>query len=366
MTQQGHSVREVLSELAAKGHLDDNWQERATTALAKMDEPQPWYIRTMIGFGAWLASLLFISFVLGVSLVATKGGFVLLGGLCIAGALFLRYSMDNDFTNQAALAMNLAGQVLLAIGITRHQASTELETLLITLMIINALLIPFYRDRIFRFLASAFITGAFVVLLYIWEWQATLAFLAPLLALIFLWMVLSEDRFTVKGYDELTRPLTTGLMISIFGITLLSTIYLLPELMRDLEFYPRPWVSTIGFGLLLLLIEYRLLPDIFSSNRSPASLTVYGMTLLIILATLSAPGMVLSLLVITLGVSRGNPIMTGLGIAFLALFTGAYFYGIESSLLIKSYSLIGTGLIVLSGRWMLLRLATWQRENPHA
>lgn len=366
MKPQTQSVREVLSRLAQNGQLGADWQEDAKTALTRMDETQPWYIRSMIGFGAWLASLLFISFVLGVSLVTTKGGFVVIGGLGIAGAVFMRYSLDNDFTNQAALAMNLAGQVLLAIGITQYQSSTDLETLLIILIIINAVLIPIYRDRIFRFLATVFITGAFVVLLYIWKSQATLAFLSPLLALGLLWMVMSEDRFTVKGHDELTRPLTTGLMISIFGITLLSTIYVLPELIRDFEFYPRPWVSTIGFGLLLLMIEYRLLPEIFSSHRSPAALTLYGMTLLIILATLTAPGMVLSLIVITLGVARGNHVMAGLGIAFLALFTGAYFYGIESSLLIKSYSLIGTGLIVLMGRWMLLRLVHAEGENPHA
>jgi len=366
MKQPLRTVREVLSRLAEKDQLEADWQDRAESALARLDEAQPWYIRTMVGFGAWLASLLFISFVLGVSLVTTKGGFVVIGGLCITGALVLRYSLDNDFTNQAALAMNLAGQVLLAIGITQYRSGTDLETLLVTLIIINTLLIPFYRDRIFRFLAITFVAGAFVVLLYIWKSQASLAFLAPLLALVFLWMVMSEDRFTVKGVDNLTRPLTTGLMISIFGITLLSTIYILPELIRDFEFYPRPWVSTIGFGLLLLFVEYRVSSEIFGDPRAPVALATYGMTLLLILATLPAPGMALSLIVIILAVSRGNRIMTGIGIAFLATYTGAYFYGIEITLLIKSYSLIATGMIVLMGRWILLKLSSQKRESGHA
>jgi uncharacterized membrane protein len=320
----------------------------------------------MVGFGAWLASLLFISFVLGVSLVTTKGGFVVIGGLCIAGALMLRRIVENDFTNQAALAMNLTGQVLLAIGVTRYLSGTDLETLLVTLIIINILLIPFYRDRIFRFLAITFVIGAFVVLLYIWKWQASLTFFAPLLALLFLWLVISEDRFTIKGVDDLTRPLTTGLMISIFGITLLSTIYVLPELVRDFEFYPRPWVSTIGFGLLLLYVEYRVSSEIFGDPKAPVALASYGMTLLLILATLPAPGMALSLMVIILAVSRGNQIMTGIGIAFLATYTGAYFYGIEISLLMKSYSLIATGIIVFMGRWVLLNLSLQDKENRHA
>ncbi len=366
MKQPVHSVREVLSTLAAEARIDDNWQERATSALADMDEAQPWYIRTMVGFGAWLASLLLISFVLGVSLVTTKGGFVLIGGLCIMAALLLHYSLNNDFTDQAGLAMNLAGQVLLAIGITRYQSGTDVETLLLTLILINVILIPFYRDRIFRFLATVFITAASVVLLYFWEWQASLAFLAPLLSLLFLWLVMSEDHLTVKGYDALIRPLTTGLLVGIFGITLLSTFYVLPELIHDFEFYPQPWISTLGFGLLLLFAEYRILRAVFGNGQVSALVAIYIMTLLIILATLTAPGITLSLLVLILGTSRGNWVMTGLGIAFLATYTGAYFYGIESSLLIKSYSLIGTGLIVLMGRWILLRLAHTEGEKPHA
>ena len=40
---------------------------------------QPWYIRAMVGFGAWLASLLLIGFVAGFSL-AMDGGYVVIGG----------------------------------------------------------------------------------------------------------------------------------------------------------------------------------------------------------------------------------------------------------------------------------------------
>ena len=35
---------------------------------------------------------------------------------------------------------------------------------------------------------------------------------------------------------------------------------------------------------------------------------------------------------------------------------GAWFYGIETSLLVKAYSLIGAGLLALIARWLLLRL----------
>ena len=59
------TVRDVISQLAADGLLDETGKARAEAFVESRTFVQPWYIRTMVGFGAWLASLLLIGFVAG-------------------------------------------------------------------------------------------------------------------------------------------------------------------------------------------------------------------------------------------------------------------------------------------------------------
>lgn len=363
MRHHTSSMQTVLSEMQAAGLLEPGWQDQAATTLSQMDETQPWYIRAMIAFGAWLASLMFISFVLGMSLITTEGGFLVIGFLCLLGSVVVRFLVDNDFTNQAALATNLAGQVLLAIGIVQSLSGSSLESALTSLIVINLILIPIYRDKVYRFLSIVFITGAVVALLYLQEMQAALPYLPPLLAAIYVVMVIREGYFSVRGLDDLMRPLMAGLLLSAFGCTLLSTVYILPELSMHFEIYPNPWISTLGLGFLLLVTEYLMMPEAFGGKTSPAALTTYALSLLLTLVTLPAPGLVLSLVVIILGTARGHRVVTGSGIAFLAVFTINFFYGIETSLITKSYILVGTGMLVMLGRWILLRM---MQENEHA
>ncbi len=69
---------------------------------------------------------------------------------------------------------------------------------------------------------------------------------------------------------------------------------------------------------------------------------------------------------IALGAAQGSLVYTGAGLTFLALFTGAYFYGIELSMLMKSATLIATGAVILVSRWCLLYLSRDARRHVDA
>ena len=55
-------------------------------------------------------------------------------------------------------------------------------------------------------------------------------------------------------------------------------------------------------------------------------------------------------------------------VGFFAIFLGAFFYGIEVSLLTKSLTLVASGLAVLLARWVILRLIATPagRAAPYA
>jgi hypothetical protein len=57
-----------------------------------------------------------------------------------------------------------------------------------------------------------------------------------------------------------------------------------------------------------------------------------------------------------MGVHAGRITFIGAGIGIFALFLAAFFYGIEVSLLTKSYTLAATGLALLGFRRLFLRV----------
>ena len=365
MSGPATSVEAVLSVLEAQGHLPPGRRADAEAMLARLEDAPPWYVRAMIAFGAWLASLSFMSFVMGVSLFATEGGFLATGAIFVVAAAVVRHRLDYDFSNQAALAMSLAGQVLIAVGVAKFGSNDSLEPPLLALIGLNAALIPLYPDRTHRFLSVIFMTAALVVLVYKWGIQDVLPFVAPVLAAAYVWLTYSDARFVTRGRDALTWPISAGLMVSAFGVVLLAAVYVLPELAREFQFYPRPWISTLGFGALLLYIEHRELSGSFGKHNG-ARLAFYVVTMLVVVAALPAPGLVLSLVVVLMGAARGDRLMVGAGTAFLTVFTAAFFYGIETTLLVKSVILIATGTILLVGQWCLFRLLQAGEGSSHA
>jgi uncharacterized membrane protein len=83
---------------------------------------------------------------------------------------------------------------------------------------------------------------------------------------------------------------------------------------------------------------------------------VYGLMIAVIACAWGAPGLLLALTVVLLGAAAGNRSFVGAGIVFLAVFVGAYFYGIETTLLTKAAALTASGAVVLLARWLLLKV----------
>ncbi len=73
MSRHHATLGRVFDSLAAEGLVEPEWVVRAL-AEADLGTPQPWYVRSMVGFGAWLGSLLLIGAVVGASVVTTGGG----------------------------------------------------------------------------------------------------------------------------------------------------------------------------------------------------------------------------------------------------------------------------------------------------
>lgn len=331
--------------------LPADWQSTVETVARQEQEHQAWYIRSMIGFGAWIASLFFVGFVTSLSMFASESSLIVVGLFFILLANIFNFKLRNDFIDHVALAFSLAGQVLMVAGIADLSGWGDPEAACITLIVCNSVLFFSFRDNVHRFLGVTISIGSLVVLLYHWEQQQLLTWLVPVMSFFFAWLLMQQGKLRIS-YEK-ASPLTSALMNASFGIVLLSTFYILPELKDDFEFFPQPWVATVGVSLVTLFVLYRLLPSFIQHANTRYQISVYVFTLVIMLCSLSAPGIMFSFLVILLSVTHGHRVYTGIGMAFMIVFVVMYFYGIETSLLTKSYTLTLTGIALLAGRWWL-------------
>jgi len=353
----GNSVTliDVIDGLVESHKMTHTNAQHAKLMLQEKAAVQPWYVRTMVGFGAWLASLLLVGFFVGLFPGMYEVGFIVVGLVLVAGAVFFRRISDGDFIVQSTLAVSLAGQAMAAFGLLGVFEWDATEPVLIAIIIMSAVLFIIFPDRIHRVLSVLLAVGSFASLLYAQELNALIPVVGPAIAVAFVVLYERQAVIIESGWGALLRPLQDGLVVGAFGCLMLSTVYVLPEI-TSYSFYPRPWISTLLLGGLFLYVGSRIWPPLVENARTPGLVLVYGLMLTVVLAAWSAPGLLLALIVVMVGTASGNRSMVGTGVVFLVVFVSAYFYGIQLTMLAKSGSLIASGVAILLVRWALLKV----------
>lgn len=354
------SLKQVLDALAEEGRLDAAGAAAAAEALAGRGTPTPWYLRVMVGFGAWWAAMFFMGFFS--LLTHSRPAALFFGAVLVVGAILLRRLERGDFLNQLALAASLAGQALVVFGADLH--SVTAGALLVLLM--QLFLITFYPDQTHRLLSTLVAVAAIELLFFDWKWNHGSALLAGALGIVSIRLWLKETAFVGLGLERVMRPIAYGLVIALFGLLLPSIFPPFLDAHNPLSLHLRYlWLSTalLGAGLLYLvreLITERGLPPL-----GALALSGYAAVLLLMWPAQRAPGLIAALIVLLLGFRRGNRLLMGIALLFLAVFLGAYYYNLSLSLLLKSAALAGSGAVLLALRWVLLKQLP-QGETRHA
>ena len=352
MSDQAVALHEVVRNLQAEHLL----AAEATDYLHGQSEQQPWYIRAMVGFGAWLASLLLIGFVVSFS-VMMDGGYMLIGLAFIVGAVLVRRRSENYFLVQSALAASLAGLGLSAYGFADMIGFEAVDIFLGFLFVASCALIFLFPDRIHRVLMVLLATGSVTMQCYRWEMNDLVPFLGPSFTAALVFLHVRRSGLFETRFATLVRPLMNGMMLSAFGVLLLSTVYILPELGLEYDFYPRPWISTFLLGGLFMYVGHLIWPTVVPDADNNAMLVLYGIMAIVVVSAWAAPGLLLGLIVVMLGAASGRTTFIGAGIGFFALFLASFFYGIQVDMLTKSVVLAASGIAILFARWAILGVA---------
>ena len=340
-------------------------------AMPETDRPaSPWYVRTMLGIAGWIGAAFLLGFVgAAFSLfVDNEGTALVLGAACCGGAFALFRSFDgNDFVEQFALAISLAGQGLMISGLGGILDDQWLA-LYLAVALMQAALALLVPNFLHRLLATC---GAAIAVALAINDAELHGLSAPILCagLALVWL---EPRLWAAG-GRLWRPVGYGLVLALL---LAETFRLLGAgILFEPVQEPSPWDAIhgplIGRALtaaVLLWAAFTLIRREGVAPASPVGLTAGAAALVLALVSLTAPGLASALLILLLGFATGNRVLAALGILSLFGFVSHFYYSLHATLLEKSGILAVTGVCLLAAWFALRRVSPSSRteEADHA
>ena len=348
------------------------WQKLQTSGLVTGEEPEfnndgsPWYVRTMLGIAGWVGAILLLG--------ALFGGFALLinsafaagmfgAGACLVAVIMYRTSNHNDFAEQFAFAVSLAGQALMVYSIMKGlnlfsdtqvfiSKVRQLALVLLALQSVLFILVPNYLHRNWSALIGV---GAAVFLLNQYGlYPFTLAI--TLAAGVTLWL----QEFHWAKYGQMLRALGYSLVIISISHLLTQNHFWDDGRFWQNVFGIQPlggavgeWIASLCLGLVLIGLVVALLKRGGIAAGSRVYIASLVLALLVAAIGLQAPGITVGIVVVLLGYSRGNTILTGLGLVTLVVFVSQFYYLLHLTLLEKSVLLVVSGLALLAVRQVL-------------
>jgi hypothetical protein len=332
----------------------------------------PWYVRAMLGVAGWIGALFLLAFVgAGLAFVFDSEMASLIAGAACCGAAYaiFRAAPRNDLASQFALAVSLAGQVMFVFGIYEAVGhGRDNAALPLTIAVFEAVLaatIPSFIHRVWSTVASMVALGYALSLLG-WPGLAT-GFVAAGFAV--LW--LTEPQWLARG--DLWRPVGFGLAFSLLQFELMPLMgseYLLMGYRVTLSSLWVLWIGPVLVAAAFIYAISRLLERHGVTPNSRTGMAVLVASVAVALATLKAPGVTASLLILVLGFAGGNRTLFGVGVVGLLGYLSHFYYSLHMTLLMKSAALFGTGLMLIAlwagTRWLFGPAPAKEREATHA
>src|SRR4051812_19136686 len=182
------------------------WAQLRQAGLVEGDAPAqtpsltPWYIRTMLGIAGWVGAMFLLGFVgaaFSIVMKSAASGLVVGALLCAAATIMFRGRPNGDFVCQFALAVSIAGQSLMCVGLGQLlRSETGLIAILFAVFEIALfLIIPNFLHRV---LATAGAAGGLIVALTVWGFYP---YTQALVFAAFSWAWLNEFRFPARSAE---------------------------------------------------------------------------------------------------------------------------------------------------------------------
>lgn len=276
---------------------------------------------------------------------------------------------SHTFGSSLAFALSLSAQAFLAAVLFQSFEASVLRVS--SFMLLQLLLFVLIQDRLHRFVSAFIALGCLVWLLSYYQLPELSAALLALSATVTGLPIaklpsskkpqplnFSQNHFTQYLSDSsLLKPLNYAstlmlLLVSVVFIAAEHTQYIVGVATEFGYHYPLAQILIIAVCLYaahLILSHYQL--KLTSKTGRLVGLSIIGLGMV----SLHVPGILATSLVIIMAVANQNKTLFGLGISALVGYIFWYYYQLDSSLLLKSGSLMAVALVLFAIRELLNR-----------
>lgn len=321
---------------------------------------RPWYIKTMVGIAAWIASLFLDGFV-GVALPHMSGSVNAVLGVCVCAAAVaaLRIARGGVFVTQLAIATSLAGQVFVALGLLEHHGESGGAWLILAAF--EILLVIAAPEAIHRALST--IAAAIAVRVAMGLLDVAALFPA-MLAVTMIAVFLRGTR--LDAFGSWPAPVASGLAVTVLLLVPLSLAdgQLFRSVLADTHRALPPWAGAAALAAAFVAATALLLRGAGVAVGTRTWFFATMGALAISIAAWPVPGVILALVVLLFAFAQGRLFLQGLAVLSLLAALVYYYYALETTLLAKSGALFASGLVLLCAYGLVHVL--YPAERAHA
>ena len=333
------SLKDLFAQLSEQRHTIDIGVANEIARADQSEDRTPWFVSALIGFGAWLSCILFLG-ALAIAGIFDHAATAIFTGLCLlGGGAFMDRIADGAFLRQLALAAGLTGLGLTAIGVAETTNANELSTVTLSVTAATVVFYGAYRCTEFRFLACLISTALATFWMCEDSWfSGEYSGENWGIHLLVLLETVGIDVIFSRRETNFLKPASYALAAGLLG-TMLFT-----QLSDDLQTWPSAMILALA-QVGILIQAWRTTSQTSKENLGVA---IAGT---IVLGLVSAPGVIASLATTLLGHLKRDDMLRRLGILSLPIYISAYYYNLETSLLLKSLTLIGSWAVLWAVRW---------------
>ena len=348
-------------------NIDDQTNQ---TINHNLEDDTPWFIQVFFGLSGFLASLFFIGFLTLLlqntgALESTIATFLIGILLNVGGILLFKNQITSRsmFLNSLAFTLSVAGQAYVMYALVSGEIEHSLGVWLY-LFIQSALtfIVPNFMYRLLSSLASL---GCVVYLLNEYQLPELSLGLLALIAIIshlqrnqllrhapVKWLLAAFDSIKAIGYAS--AMILLGVSVYFIAVEYRGSFNNDAEALRY-NYYLAQSLLTIASLYAAYLILKRYHPKSFSSVSVVNSSIFFGIIILLGILSIYVSGLLATSLIIIIAVANSQRLLLGLGITALVSYIFWYYYQLDTSLLVKSASMLLIGIVLLLIRWLFIK-----------
>lgn len=334
--------------------------------------PSPWFISLLFGFSGVFASLFFIGFLTlildNTGLLDSTLALFIIGAILSVSGGFLFYNArlrHSAFWNSLAFAVTLAGQGYIAYALLASEIAEPLNIML--LLLVQLLMTVAIPNFIYRLLSA---TLALNCLFYLLNYYHLSEISLGLLALIT--SVTHLQRYTLAAFIPTKWRMNALEIMSAIGyasayvLLSVSVYFIAAEYgnsfanFNSLDSYGEAFSYNyyLAQGLLTLAslyAAYLILKRYQVKLRSTAGLLISAAIVLLGIMSIYVSGLLATSLIIIIATANSQRVLLGLSVIALVGYIFWYYYQLDTSLLVKSASMLVIGIALLLLRWLLIK-----------